>query len=90
MAIVQAGKQFTAEDMKRTAGDVAAMIRDHIQSAGDFKLQLESFPDPDLIELGLNQEEINVIKGFYIGDIPTFQNALLNSQWIKRLIGLGV
>ena len=90
MPIVQAGKQFTAEDIKQTAGNLAAFIRDHVQSAGDFKLQLESWPDADLVALGLSQDEINVIKGFFVGDLPAFQQALQNSTWIKRLIGTGV
>ena len=90
MPIVQAGKQFSAADVKQTAGNLAAFIRDHIQSGGDFKLQLESWPDADLVELGLSQDEINVIKGFFIGDLPQFQQALANSTWIKRLIGTGV
>jgi hypothetical protein len=90
MAIVQAGKQFTKEDLQQTAGNLASMIRDHVQSAGDFARQLESWPDPDLIALGLSQEQINAIKGFYIGDLPALQADLLNSQWIKQLVGLGV
>lgn len=90
MAIIQAGKQFTAVELQATAGNLAAHIRDHIQSAGDFKTQLETWPDADLVALGLDQAEINAIKGFFVGDLPTFQTALLNSQWIKQLLGLGV
>jgi hypothetical protein len=90
MAIVQAGKQFTTEDLQRTAGDLASMIRDHIQSGMDFKLQLESWPDADLIALGLDQAEINAIKGFYVGDLPAIQAQLAQSTWIKQLVGLGV
>jgi hypothetical protein len=90
MAIVQAGKQFTKEDLQRTAGDLASMIRDHIQSGMDFKIQLESWPDPDLVILGLTQEQVNAIKGFYIGDLPGLQNLLAQSVWIKQLVGTGV
>jgi hypothetical protein len=90
MAIVQAGKQFTKADLQRTAGELASFIRDHIQSGMDFKTQLESWPDPDLIELGLTQEEVNAIKGFYIGDLPGLQALLAQSTWIKQLVGLGV
>ena len=90
MAIVQAGKQFTVEDLQRTAGDLASMIRDHVQSGMDFKLQLESWPDADLVELGLDQAEINAIKGFYVGDLPAIQALLAQSTWIKQLVGLGV
>lgn len=90
MALVQAGKTFTAADLKLTAGNLASMIRDHIQSAGDFKTQLESWPDADLVLLGLTQEDVNAIKGFYVGDIPALQASLAASSWIKQLIGMGV
>lgn len=90
MAIVQAGKQFTKADLQGIAGNVASMIRDHIQSGMDFKTQLESWPDADLIALGLTQAEANAIKGFYIGDLPALANQLAASSWIKQLIGLGV
>ncbi len=90
MAIVQAGKTFTAVDLKYQAGNLSAAIRDTIQSGGDFQTQLQSWPDADLVELGLAQEEINAIKGFFIGDLPALQNALKNSTWIKQLLGTGV
>jgi hypothetical protein len=90
MAIVQAGKQFTAEDLKRTAGDTATFIRLYLQNATDFRIQLESMPDADLIVLGLTQEEINAIKGFYIGDIPAIVAAFTGSTWVKQLLGTGV
>ena len=90
MAIIQAGKQFTKDDLQRTAGDLASMIRDHTQSGMDLKLQLESWPDADLITLGLSQAEVNAIKGFYVGDLPAIQNLLAASTWIKQLVGMGV
>ena len=90
MAIVQAGKTFTAADVKQTAGDLASMLRDHTQSGLDFASQLESWTDADLTELGLPQEEINAIKGFYVGDLPAIADLLQRSTWIKQLIGLGV
>jgi hypothetical protein len=90
MAIVMAGRSFTAEDLKRTAGDVAALLTDTVQRANDFRLQLESWPDPDLVELGLSQSEINAIKGFYVGDIPAITAQITASTWIKQLLGTGV
>lgn len=90
MALVQAGKQFTAADIKDTAGSLAAMIRDHTQSGMDFRTQLQAWPDADLVALGLAQEEINAIKGFFVGDLPAIADLLAASLWIKQLIGTGV
>jgi hypothetical protein len=90
MPIVQAGKTFTKDDLKQTAGNLASMIRDHVQSGLDFKTQLESWPDADLVALGLAQDEINAIKGFYVGDLPAIANLLSASSWIKQLLGTGV
>ena len=90
MAIVQAGKTFTSDDLKHTAGTLASLIRDHVQSGLDFKTQLESWPDADLVALGLAQDEINAIKGFFVGDLPAIANLLAASTWIKQLLGTGV
>ena len=90
MAIVQAGKQFTADDVERTAGELAAMLRDTVQKGGDFRVQLESWPDADLIEMGLSQDEINAVKGFFVGDLPAIANLVATSSWIKQLLGTGV
>jgi hypothetical protein len=90
MPIVQAGKQFTAEDLQRQAGDLAALMRDAIQRSDNFRIQLESMPDPDLIELGLSQEETNAIKGYFIGDLPALRNLFTGSTWVKQLLGTGV
>jgi uncharacterized membrane-anchored protein len=90
MAIVQAGKQFTAADLQLTAGNLAAMILDHVQSGHDLAVQLASWSDADLLALGLTQEQTNAIKGFYVGDLPAVAAALAASQWIKQLVGLGV
>jgi hypothetical protein len=92
MAIIQAGKQFTAEDIQRTAGELAALIRDCLARGNAFRIQLESWPDADLLTLegGLSQEEINAIKGFYVGDLPTLYNAFAGSTWVKQLLGTGV
>lgn len=90
MPLVQAGKTFTALDLQTTAGHIASLIRDHVQSGMDLKTQLESWTDADLIELGLAQNQIDAIKGFYIGDLPTMATQLAASAWIKQLIGLGV
>jgi len=90
MAIVMAGKTFTKDDVKRTAGQVSAALTDLVQQANDFRVQLESWPDPDLIELGLSQPEINAIKGFYVGDLPAITAQLQASTWIKQLLGTGV
>jgi hypothetical protein len=90
MPIIQAGKQFTAADLQQTAGNLAAMIRDHVQDGTDLATQLQTWPDADLVALGLAQEQIDAIKGFYIGDLPALQAALAASTWIKQLIGLGV
>jgi len=90
MAIVQAGRQFTDEDVQRSAGDLASGLRDILQRADAFRVQLESWPDADLITLGLAQDEINAIKGFYVGDVPTMLNAFKASTWVKQLLGTGV
>jgi len=90
MPIVQAGKQFTKADLQQTAGTLAALLVDHTQSAHDFAIQLQTWPDADLLELGLTQPDIDAIKGFFVGDLPTIYNALVASTWVKKLIGLGV
>lgn len=90
MPITMGGKQFTADSLQETAGNYAAMIRDHVFDAMQFKTQLETWPDADLVALGLSQEEINAIKGFYVGDLPAIYNLVTSSVWIKQLLGLGV
>jgi hypothetical protein len=89
MAIVQAGKQFTADDLQRRAGDLAATLGGVLQQANNLRVQLETWPDADLITLGLTQEEINAIKGFYVGDLPGLYNAFAASVWVKQLLGTG-
>jgi hypothetical protein len=90
MPIIQAGKQFTKEDLQLTAGNLAAMITDHVQSGLDLKGQLASWTDADLLELGLEQAQVDAIKGFYIGDLPAIAAALQASTWLRQLIGIGV
>ena len=90
MAITQAGKQFTADDLQRTAGQLAAMILSAVQQGGNLRVQLESWPDSDLIELGLSQEETNALKGFFVGDLPAIAAQLSASVWLKQLVGTGV
>lgn len=90
MAIVQAGRQFTADDLQRTAGDLATLMRDAVIRGEQFKAQLESWPDADLITLGLEQDEVNAIKGYFIGDLPNIASLVRSSTWIKQLLGTGV
>lgn len=90
MPIVQAGKTFTAAELKEMAGALASFIRDHTQSGMDLGAQLQSWPDADLLALGLSQDEVNAIKGFYVGDLPAIAQLLDQSSWIRQLIGLGV
>lgn len=90
MAIVQAGKQFTADQIQMNAGDIASLLRDAVQRGQQLRVQLESWPDGDLVTLGLTQDEINAIKGFYVGDLPAIANLLAGSTWIKQLLGTGV
>lgn len=90
MAITQAGRQFTVEDVQRTAGNLAAQLLQATQQGSNFRVQLESWPDADLVELGLSQEEINAIKGFYVGDLPAIATLLSQSVWLKQLLGTGV
>lgn len=90
MALVQAGLSFTSDDLKRTAGQLATTLRNALQQGNDFRVQLESFPDPDLLELGLSQEQINAQKGFYIGDLPALVDGFAASAWVKQLLGLGL
>jgi len=90
MAITQAGKQFTADQVQQTAGMLASMILQAVQQGGNFRVQLESWPDADLVEMGLSQEEVNAIKGFYVGDLPAIAALLSQSVWMKQLVGTGV
>jgi len=90
MAVVQAGKQFTAEDIHQSAGALATKLRDAVSQGGEFRVQLESWPDADLIVMGLSQDEINAIKGFFVGDLPAIAGLLQASTWIKQLLGTGV
>jgi len=90
MAIIQAGRQFTAEQLQADAGSVAAMVRDAVQRADNLRAQLESWPDADLITLGLSQEEVNAMKGFYVGDMPAIRDLLKASTWMKQLLGTGL
>lgn len=90
MPIVQGGKQFTADQLQAQAGDLASTLRDVATRGMQLRAQLETWPDGDLITLGLAQEEINAIKGFFVGDLPTIYSALTGSTWIKQLLGTGV
>jgi len=90
MAITQAGLQFTADGLQSTAGMVATALRDAVARGSQLRVQLESWPDSDLIELGLSQEETNAIKGFFVGDLPALAALLQSSVWIKQLLGTGV
>jgi hypothetical protein len=89
MAIVQAGKQFTAESLQLQAGDLASLLRDTLSRCDQFRVQLETWPDPDLVTLGLEQAEINAIKGFFVGDLPPLVASFKASTWVKQLLGLG-
>lgn len=89
MAIVQAGKPFTAEDIQHTSGDLALLLRDTVVKADGFRAQLETWPDADLVALGLTQDQINAIKGFFVGDLPAIVAAVKASVWIKQLLGTG-
>ena len=90
MPIVTAGRPVTIDDIKATAGRVSTQIRDAVQDGEDFRVQLESWPDADLLTMGLAQEEINAIKGFFVGDLPGIAGLLRASTWIKQLLGTGV
>src|SRR4029453_14610394 len=90
MAIVQAGKQFTVDDIQRTAGELAAILRDALARSDHFRIQLESWPDAVLVGMGRAQEEVNPIKGFFIGDLPTIRDPFTGSTWVKQLLGTGV
>jgi len=90
MPITQAGKPFTTFDIKLTAGNLATRLRDAAQDGLNFKAQLETWPDADLIEMGLTQDEVNAIKGFYVGDLPAIAGAISASTWIKQLLGTSV
>jgi hypothetical protein len=90
MAIVMAGKQFTADQLQQTAGDLASLMRDTLERSDNFRIQLESFVDADLVTLGLTQDEVNAIKGYYIGDVPGIRAPFVASAWVKQLLGTGV
>ena len=90
MAIVQAGRQFTADDLRRTAGDLASVLTNTVEDGQAFAVQLQTWPDNDLITLGLTQEQCNAIKGFFVGDLPAIAQLLKDSVWIKQLLGTGV
>lgn len=88
--IIQAGKQFDAAKLKYDAGQIAATIFGSIQDGTQIGTQLATWPDADLITLGLTQEEINALKGFFTGDLPGIANLLKQSTWIKQLLGTGI
>lgn len=90
MAIVMAGRQFTADELQRAAGDLAVQLRDVLARGDGLRVQLGSWPDADLVLLGLTQEEINAIKGFYVGDLPAIAAAMQGSLWVKQLLGTGI
>lgn len=90
MAIVQAGRQFTADDLENTAGALATNLRNAVSQANEFRVQLESWTDPDLVTLGLTQEQVNAMKGFFIGDMPGITNLMQASTWLKQLLGTGI
>jgi len=90
MPIVMAGKQFTKEELQQMAGNLAQMLLDHAQDGSDFASQLNTWTDQDLLDLGLEQPQVDAIKGFYIGDLPTIATALKDSVWLRQLVGLGV
>lgn len=90
MAIVQAGRQFTVDELQRQAGDLATFLRDSIQRGNNLRVQLESWPDADLVAMGMAQEEVNAMKGFFIGDLPALTNLLTASTWFKQLLGTGL
>lgn len=88
--IVQAGKQFDSAKLKSDSGQIAGLIFGSIQDGTQIGTQLSTWPDVDLIELGLTQEEINALKGFFTGDLPAIANLLKQSAWIKQLLGTGI
>jgi hypothetical protein len=90
MPIVQAGRPVSAETIRSTAGTLATKIRDSILDGVDFQRQLASWPDADLLLLGLQQDQVNAIKGFFVGDLPAMQTVLSESTWILQLLGVGV
>jgi len=90
MAMVQAGKTFTGAELKQTAGNLAAMLSDHIQSGTDLASQIASWEDADLIALGLTAEEAAAIRGFFVSELPAVKTALQSSFFLRSLIGMGV
>jgi hypothetical protein len=90
MPIIQAGKQFTAASLKETAGNLAAMMTDTIQSGTDFASQIASWTDEDLVALGMTPEEAAAVRGFYVSELPAVKTALESSFFLRSLIGLGV
>jgi hypothetical protein len=90
MPIVQAGKQFTKEDLLATAGNLAALLVGVAQDCDDYRIQLETWTDADLLALGLTQEQVNAQKGFFVGDVPGILTPIKGSVWIKQLLGTGV
>ena len=90
MAMVQAGKTFTGTDLKQTAGNLASMLSDIIQSGTDFGAQISTWEDADLIALGLTTEEAAAIRGFYVSELPAVKTALQASFFLRSLVGTGV
>jgi hypothetical protein len=90
MPIVMAGKQFNAWDVKSLAGDLAGRLREAAYACAVLQAQLKSWADADLVALGLKQDEINALKGFFISDVQHVQAALAASPWLKDIVGLGV
>jgi hypothetical protein len=90
MPIVQAGKQFTKDDILQTSGNLAAFLVDTVQNGTDFGNQINTMADPDLVALGLTQEQIDAIKGFYVSELAPIAALIRDSFFLRSLIGLGV
>ena len=88
--IVQAGKQFTAATILETSGNLASFLVDTVQNGTDFGSQMNTMADADLVELGLSQEQIAAIKGFYVSELAPIAALIRDSFFLRSLIGLGV
>jgi hypothetical protein len=90
MPIIQAGKQFTAADVKSTAGNLASLLVGVAQDCTDFGSQLATFPDADLETLGLSTDEIAALKGFFNAELTGITTPIKDSFFLRSLLGLGV
>lgn len=89
-APLQPGIQYTLADLKYAAGTIAVRLRNDFAAAENLRVYLVGQPDADLVALGLTQPMVDIIKGSYVGELPSLRTSFNALTWTKQLFGLGV